>query len=151
MFFAARTIPIGTGDTVTTKHGMVLLTATEKSAPPVDTVVVPGAATHQDIDQQLKDRATNREVPIEPMSSTGRLRFDGAIGYLAEHTNRATALSTAKMIDHPTEHLPLPIGGTSLRVPALLTLGLLLALLAASLPAIVRATFRGRSRASKSG
>ena len=76
----------------------------------------------------------------------GMLGFDGALEYLARHTDRATALSAAKMIDYPTAHLKLPAGGTPARVPVLLALGLLLAILAGSLPAIIGTLVRRRAR-----
>jgi hypothetical protein len=49
------------------------------------------------------------------------------------------------MTDYPTAHLNLPAGEASVRVPALLALGLLLALLAGSLPAIRRIAVRRRA------
>ena len=74
----------------------------------------------------------------------GVLGFDGAIEYLAQHTDRATAVSAAKMIDYPTAHLDLPAGGASIRVPGLIALGLLLAILAGSLPVAFRSAIRRR-------
>jgi transcriptional regulator GlxA family with amidase domain len=130
MSFAARTVPLGAGDTVTTRHGLVLLTVPEQNAPAVDTVIAPGAARNQDIDPRIRAWAGSREVPVETLGGAGgALGFDGALEYLARHTDRATALSAAKMIDYPTAHLDLPAGGPSIRVPVLLASGLLLAIL----------------------
>jgi hypothetical protein len=72
------------------------------------------------------------------------LGFDGAIEYLAQHTDHATAVSAAKMIDYPTAHLDLPAGAASGRVPGLIAFGLLLAILTGSLPAIIRRASRRR-------
>lgn len=151
MSFAARTVAVATSGTVTTKHGMILLTVPEREAPPVDKVVAPGAAGNQDIDPHLRGWAASRNVPLDAFAGAGGvLGFDGAIEYLARHTDRATALSAAKMIDYPTSHLTLPAGGTSFRIPALLVLGLLLAILTGSLPAMLRSRVRRRASAQQS-
>lgn len=147
MSFAARAVAVGATNTVTTKHGLVLLTVPERQAPPVDRVIAPGAVGDRGIDPQLRDWAASRDVPVDALPGTdGVLGFDGALEYLARHTDRATALSAAKMIDYPTAHLKLPAGGTPARVPVLLALGLLLAILAGSLPAIVGTLVRRRAQ-----
>ncbi|MCX6499491.1 MAG: DJ-1/PfpI family protein [Arthrobacter sp.] len=146
MSFAARAVAVAATDTVTTKHGLVLLTVPETQAPPVDRVIAPGAAADQDIDPQLRDWSTSRNVPVEAVAGAdGTLGFDGALEYLARQTNRATALSAAKMIDYPSGHLNLPAGGTALRVPVLLAFGLLFAILTGSLPASIRTAIRRRA------
>ncbi|RKR30125.1 DJ-1/PfpI family protein [Arthrobacter oryzae] len=151
MSFAARTVAIATKGTVTTKHGLILLTVPEREAPPVDKVVAPGAAGIQDIDPHLRGWAASRNVPLDAFAGAGGvLGFDGALEYLAGHAGSATALSAAKMIDYPTSHLTLPAGGTSLRIPALLALGLLLAVLTGSLPAILGSRIRRRAAGQRS-
>jgi hypothetical protein len=143
--FAARAVAIGATDAVTTKHGLILLTVPERQAPSVDRLIAPGAFRDQDIDPQLRDWAASRNVPVDPFAGAGGLLgFDGAIEYLAQHTDRATAVSAAKMIDYPTARLFLPAGGTSARVPGLLALGLLLAILTGSLPVVIRSAIRRR-------
>ncbi|MET3922728.1 DJ-1/PfpI family protein [Arthrobacter sp. UYEF20] len=145
--FAARAVAVAPTDTVTTKHGLILLTVPERQAPAVDRVIAPGRARDQDIDPQLRDWAASRNVPVDAFAGAGGvLGFDGAIEYLAQHADRATALSAAKMIDYPTAHLNLPAGGTSVRVPVLFALGLLLAILVGSLPAIIRTAIRRRAQ-----
>ncbi len=147
MSFAARTVAVAATNTVTTKHGLILLTVPEHQAPPVDRVIAPGAAGDQDIDPQLSAWAASLNTPVDAIAGAGRvLGFDGAIEYLAQHTDRATALSAAKMIDYPTAHLNLPGGGTSVRVPVLLALGLLFAILVGSLPTIIRTLVRRRAQ-----
>lgn len=141
--FAARAVAVAATETITTRHGMVLLTIPETRAPQVDKVIAPGAARGQDIDPQLKDWAASRNVSADAFAGAGGvLGFDGALEYLARHTDRATALSAAKMIDYPTAHLNLAAGGTYVRVPVLIVFGLLLAILAGALPAIVRIAVR---------
>jgi hypothetical protein len=88
----------------------------------------------------------SRKVPVDALAGAGGvLGFDGALEYLAQHTDRGTALSAAKMIDYPTAHLNIPAGGTSARVPGLIAFGLLLAVLAGSLPAIILSAIRRRT------
>ncbi|MCY0905928.1 DJ-1/PfpI family protein [Arthrobacter sp. H14-L1] len=143
--FAARTVAVAATNTVTTKHGLILLTVPERQAPPMDRVIVPGAARVQDIDPQVSAWAASRNTPVETIAG-GEPGFDGAIEYLAQHTDRATALSAAKMIDYPTAHLNLPAGRTSVRVPILVVLGLRIAILVGSLPAIIRTLVRRRAQ-----
>jgi hypothetical protein len=145
MSFAARAVAVAATDTVTTKHGLIILTVPERLAPPVDRVIAPGSAGDQDIDPQLRDWAASRNVPVDALHGADGMRgFDGALEDLARHADRATALSAAKMIDYPTAHLNLPAGGASVRVPVLLALGLLLAILMSFLPAIIRTAVRRR-------
>jgi putative intracellular protease/amidase len=149
MSFAARLVAVAAAETVTTKHGMVLLTVPELEAPPVDRVIAPGAARDEDIDPQLRDWAASRDVPVDAVGgSGGKLGFDGALEYLAGQAGRDTALSAAKMIDYPAAHLNLPTGAFSARVPVLLVLGLLAAIFIASLPAMIRTAVRRRAAGS---
>ncbi len=146
MSFAARAVAVAATDTVTTKHGLVLLTVPERQAPRVDRFIAPGAAADQDIDPDLRAWAASRNVPVDAFAGAdGVLGYDGALGYLARHTDRATALSAAKMIDYPAAHLNLPAGEASVRVPVLLALGLLIAVLVGSVPAIVRTLIHRRA------
>jgi transcriptional regulator GlxA family with amidase domain len=150
MSFAARAVPVAVADTVTTKHGLVLLTVPQGQAPPVDKVITPGVSTNQEIDPQLRSWAASRNVPVDAFAGAdGALGFDGALEYLARHTDRATALSAAKMIDYPAAHLNLPDSGTYVRVPVLIVLGLLLAILAGFVPTIIRTVLRRRAEGQR--
>lgn len=145
--FAARAVPVSANGTVTTKHGMVLVTDTEKQAPPMSRIIVPGATTMNSIDPQLAGWAKTRSVPLDALHGpTGATGFDGALQYLAAHTNRGTALSAGKLIDYPTAGLELAAGGTALRAPILLLMSLLLSVAVGLLPTIIR---RMRRRSSK--
>ena len=81
---AARTLAVSRTGVVETAHGLRLLTLAEDEAPDVDTVLRPGA-----------------------LGPSGRPGFDGALEHLAHTAGAATARSTAKMIDYPTEGLDL--------------------------------------------
>ena len=114
--FTARAVPVAARDTVITRHGLVLHTVPLPDAPRLDRLLVPGVRHHGDIPTHLRDWATLASVPVEPFtgpSATGG--FDGALEYLAGHAGRKTAVSAAKMVDYPTEHLDLAARGTSAR------------------------------------
>ena len=59
---AAQTIAIATGDTVRTRHGLVLLTTPFTQAPDLSRVVVPGAGTSGAIDPRLRAWAEHRHL-----------------------------------------------------------------------------------------
>ena len=69
---AAHTIPIADDVTVTTQHGLVLLTTAAGDAPSLSRRIIPGGG------------------------------FTTALGDLATHAGTATAASTAKMLGYPT-------------------------------------------------
>ena len=74
----------------------------------MDNVIAPGAAGDAGIDPQLRGWAASRDIPVDAFAGAGGvLGFDGAITYLAQHTDLRTAVSAAKMIDYPTAHLNL--------------------------------------------
>jgi transcriptional regulator GlxA family with amidase domain len=145
--YAARTLAIAVGDTVTTKHGVVLATLPQTDAPHLDRVVVPGAADRDAIDPQLRAWADKQRLPVDALHGpAGAVGFDGALEYLSATAGRATAVSAAKMIDYPTADLDLRDGGTAVpRVPLLVLLALLLAGGVGFLPTAVRRVRRQRS------
>ena len=111
---AAHTVALAEGDTVRTRHGLVLLTTTLSDAPALSYVVVPGADALDDVDPRLKAWAGTRKLPVEPLPSqsgtdgtVGGGGFSGALQNLADHTDAATTSATAKMIGYPTTGLNL--------------------------------------------
>ncbi len=71
---AARTVALATGDTVRTRHGLVLLTTSYSHAPGLSRVVVPGAATQTDIDPRLRAWAHDQQLTVEPLGEPSRSR-----------------------------------------------------------------------------
>ena len=143
---AARTVALAAGDTVRTRHGLVLLTTSYAHAPGLSRVVVPGAASPEAIDPRLRsvgpvDQALTRGTP--------QGRVHRGLQNLADHTDAATTSATAKMIGYPTTGLHLGDQHGSWRT-VLLTIGaLLLAVLVGLTPAfLVR---RRRRRALQVG
>ena len=74
---AARPVAVATENSVRTRHGLVLLTTRTQDAPHLSRLVVPGGG------------------------------FTAALQDLADHTDAATAVATAKMIGYPTRDLDL--------------------------------------------
>ena len=153
--YAAHTVGIAGGNTVTTRHGVVLATLPAADAPALDRVVVPGASEGTAGDGttdegtadrgRLRDWADQRGLPFEALRGpSGDAGFDGALEYLSAAAGRATAVSAAKMIDYPTSNLDLPPGTAGPRVPLLLLVGLVLAGAVGCLPLVARRALRRR-------
>jgi hypothetical protein len=114
--FTARALPVSTGGTVTTRHGLVLTTTPLAEPPRLDRLLVPGIRHSDDIPTHLWDWATLARVPVEALTGpSGTTGFDGALEHLAGHAGRRTAVSAAKMLDYPTTHLELVARGGSAR------------------------------------
>ena len=111
---AARTIALATGDTVRTRHGLVLLTTSYSHAPGLSRVVVPGTTTPTVIEPKLRAWAEDHRLTVETLDGG----FSAALQNLAEHTDPATTSATAKMIGYPTEGLVLDNGHRSWRGPS---------------------------------
>ncbi len=138
--YAARAVPLTMRGTVTTKHGMVLLTNTPHDAPHLARLAVPGPAGTA-IDPQLRAWATGRHLAIDAIHRrVGNNGFDAALDYLADQAGRRTAVSAAKMIDYPISQAQLDDTRVPPRITVLLCIGLLVAGAAATLPALVIAS-----------
>ncbi|MEO5744127.1 MAG: DJ-1/PfpI family protein, partial [Terracoccus sp.] len=147
---AASTVALAEGDTVHTRHGLVLLTTSRADAPGLSRVVVPGAATLDAVDPRLAAWAEQQRLSIEPLAglpardgSVGRSGFSAALQNLADHTDAATASATAKMIGYPTTDLNLGDQRQSWRPVILGMTSLLLAVLVGLAP-VSRARRRRR-------
>jgi putative intracellular protease/amidase len=150
---AARTVALAAGDTVRTRHGLVLLTTSTRDAPSLSRVVVPGAA---DVDPRLRQWADDRNLGLEPLRVTsgggdGRRSgggFTAALWNLADHTGPTTALSTAKMIGYPTTDLDAHGGHRPVRAVLLAVTGLGLAVLVGVAPSAISRRRRRLTAAS---
>ena len=139
---AARTAAIAAGDTVRTRHGLVLLTTSINDAPALSWVVAPGAADLSAVDAQLRRWAASRHLTVEPLAGepvSGAVRggggFTSALQNLATHTDAATTRTTAKMIGYPTTDLNIAGGHRSWRTVLLGFASLALAVLIGQAPA----------------
>jgi putative intracellular protease/amidase len=143
MSAAAHTVPLAAGPTVTTRHGVVLLTTSLATAPAVDRLIVPSAPSVTAVDPRLRTWAAGRHLAVEPLhGAAGELGFDAALQDLAAHAGRGSALSAAKMIDYPATQLPATSAGRPWRAPALLGLSVLLAAGVGLLPTALRRAVR---------
>lgn len=152
---AARTVALATSGTVRTRHGLVLLTSGLSDAPRLSRVVVPDAGASGApgaLDPQVQRWAQERGMTPElwtggahgdGMSGSG---FAAALQDLADHTDTATAKSTAKMIGYPVEGLDLDSQHRAWRTLLLTVVALALAILVAMTPA--RLIRRRRLRAT---
>ncbi|GAB1640854.1 DJ-1/PfpI family protein [Krasilnikovia sp. MM14-A1259] len=106
--FAARTVPLAAGRSVTTRHGLLLLTTpADAAAPRVDRLVVPGVERP---DPALARWAADRHLDVtlpHTAQAPGEFPFDPVLRDLAAHADRATARATAKFTEYPAQHLVL--------------------------------------------
>lgn len=106
--FAARLVPLAAGRTISTRHGLLLLTeSADTAAPTVDRLVVPGVERP---DPALAGWAAGRGLAVSlPHAARipGEFSFDPVLRDLAARSDRATARVTAKYIEYPSEHLRL--------------------------------------------
>jgi putative intracellular protease/amidase len=134
--FAARTVPIAAGRTVTTRHGLRLIAApADASAPRVDRLIVPGAHSLDEVGPRLAGWAAERGLCVELLQADGEFSFDAMLSDLAAHADRATARVTAKSIEYPTGHLHLAGPAWPWRPATLLALTIAAAIGVALLPA----------------
>jgi hypothetical protein len=141
--FAARTVPIAARPTVTTRHGLRLVTAPADAATPrVDRLIVPGVPRADQIDPRLAGWAAGRGLDIELPQADGEFSFDAMLRDLAAHADRTTASVTAKSIEYPIGHLRLAGPAWPRRPTTLAALTLAAAIAAGFLPAA--ATHRNR-------
>jgi putative intracellular protease/amidase len=134
--FAARTVPIAAGCTVTTRHGLRLIAApADAAAPRVDRLIVPGSRSLDEVGPRLAGWAARRGLCVELLQADGEFSFDVMLRDLAAHADRATAHVTAKSIEYPTGHLHLAGGAWPWRPTTLLTLTGAAAIGAGLLPA----------------
>ena len=139
---------MASGNTVRTRHGLTLLTTSTHSAPSLSRLIVPGT---EDIDPGMRQWAASRNLEVEPLRASGGSEgvqgalgarggggFTAALQNLADHTDAATARSTAKMIGYPAGVVDLDRGGhTALRTFLLAAASLLVAVLVGLSPSAI--------------
>ncbi len=137
---AARTVALAAGDTVRTRHGLVLLTTSYTHASGLSRVVVPGAASQKDVDPRLRAWAHDAHLVVESLVvHDGRDHraeggFNAALENLADQTDAATAEATAKMIGYPIADEGLGPQHRSWRAPLLTLVAVALAILIGMTP-----------------
>ncbi|MFG2040673.1 DJ-1/PfpI family protein [Dactylosporangium sp. NPDC048998] len=156
--FAAHTLTLAAHPVVTTRHGVVLLAdPTGTTTAKVDRFVVPGLRNLDQVDPGLRQWAGERHLGIDlPHAgrAAGEFSFDPVLRDLARHTDRATAVTTAKFTEYPAAQLRLAGGAWPWRSTLLAVLTLVIATGVALLPAAVtrlmsRLPGRGRRPAAE--
>ncbi|MER7848869.1 DJ-1/PfpI family protein [Kitasatospora sp. NPDC096077] len=148
--FATRTVVIGSGDTVTTRHGLVLVTRPATGdAHGADRFVVPGVKDASGLGAALSDWAHRNGLTAELPDGgrrSGEFGFDPVLRDLAEHSDRRTALATAKFSEYPSDHLELTGASWPWRPTLLATAAVVLSTGVGLAPTAVRRTIRRRRR-----
>jgi putative intracellular protease/amidase len=148
--FAVRVLPVAAKPTITTRHGLVLLGQPVGANPSVDRIIIPTATSTADVDSRLLRWAAEQglEVELPSRDAPSTFGFDPVLRDLARHTDRATALVTAKRIEYPTAHLALDGPAWPWRPTALVGLSLVLSVVLGLLVSrLLRPNWRhGRSR-----
>jgi putative intracellular protease/amidase len=142
---AATVLPIGAGSSVTTAHGLVILTTSASAAGgTIDRMLVPGSGDAGDR-ASLSRWAESEGVAVSPLRTpSGQGGFDAALADLASHGGTGIADSTAKMIDYPTRLADGEQLWVEPRTAILLILAVAVAVLAGLTPRWVRARLRRR-------
>jgi hypothetical protein len=124
--FAAGTVPIAGGATVTTRHGLRLVaTPANAGALRIDRLVVAGIGRIEEVDAQLLGWAAARGLKVELANggqAAGQFCFDVMLADLAGHSDQTTARVTAKSVEYPTEQLEVAGAGWPWPPTALLAL-----------------------------
>jgi putative intracellular protease/amidase len=136
---AARLIPVSTGSSITTAHGVVLLTTPAASfTQRASRLVLPGAHSETEMTPALRALAARQELPVTPLDQDNTSGFDAALTDLASNSGTAIARSTAKMVDYPTSPAADDIAPPAVRAPILFALAIVLAAASGMIPTVVR-------------
>ncbi|MET8051192.1 DJ-1/PfpI family protein [Streptosporangium sp. NPDC005286] len=156
--FSARAIPISATGTVTTRHGVVLLTEPAGTAVPrVDRFVVPGV--RGDLTPALASWASGRSLTPELPGGgrrDGEFGFDPMLRDLAAHADSATARTTAKFSEYPVGQLRLSGAGWPWRPTVIFVVALAVSvgvgMLTVAIPRLLRRRTAGTvSRSGRGG
>jgi putative intracellular protease/amidase len=136
---AARLTPVSPGSSITTAHGVVLLTTPAASlSQRASRLLLPGAHADTEMAPALRTLAARQGLPVTPLGQDNTAGFDAALTDLASGSGTAVTRSAAKMLDYPTS----PAAGNSklpaIRAPLLLALAIILAATVGMIPTVTR-------------
>ena len=144
---AARLIPVSAGTSITTAHGVVLLTTPAASfRTRASRLVLPSAHSETEVAPALRELAKSHELPITPLGRENTSGFDAALTDLATNSGTTISRSTAKMVDYPTRPTADDNAPSAVRAPILFALAVLVAATVGMIPTVVRV--RGRRHPS---
>ena len=140
---AARLIPVSTGSSITTAHGVVLLTTPAASfRQRASRLVLPGAHSDSDMTPALRTLAARQGLPVTPLGQGNTSGFDAALTDLASSSGTAISRSTTKMMDYPTRPAAQNSASPALRAPLLFALAIILAAAVGLTPTLIRVLHR---------
>jgi hypothetical protein len=140
---AARLIPVSPGSSITTAHGVVLLTTPAASLRQrASRLVLPGAHADTEMTPALRTLAARQKLPVTPLNQPNTSGFDAALTDLASSSGTAISRSTAKMVDYPTSPTAHNSASPALRAPILFALAIVLAAAVGMIPTLIRAQRR---------
>ena len=141
----ARLIPVSTGSSVTTAHGVVLLTTPAAAfRPRASRLVLPGAHSETELAPALRTLARRQGLTVTPLGQANTSGFDATLADLASGSGSAITRSTAKMVDYPTRPLAPDHASPAVRAPILLALAVVLAATVGMTPTAIRVLRRRR-------
>lgn len=142
---AARTIPVATGSSITTAHGVVLMTTSEPTVPSrLDRIVVPGVGSVEELDPWTRLWVEAVGVPVSPLPVGSGL--DAALDDLATQAGSRIAATTAKFIEYPAIPATARDAAPDLRTVALAGVAVLLAIAVGMAPTWGRRRQRRREQ-----
>ena len=136
---AARLIPVSAASSITTAHGVVLLTTPAASfRPRASRLVLPGAHSDTEMAPALHMLAARRQLPVTPLGQATASGFDAALTDLASSSGTAISRSTARMVDYPTRPAADHSASPDVRAPILFGLATVLAATVGMIPTLIR-------------
>jgi putative intracellular protease/amidase len=144
---AARLIPVSTGSSITTAHGVVLLTTPAALfRQRASRLVLPGAHADTEMTPALGALAARQKLPVTPLGQHSTGGFDAALSDLASSSGTAISRSTAKMVDYPAHPAGQNNASAAVRAPILFALAIVLAAAVGTIPTLIRVQRRDRNR-----
>jgi transcriptional regulator GlxA family with amidase domain len=142
---AARLIPVSTGSSITTAHGVVILTTPAASFKPrASRLVLPSADSETEMAPALRELAARHEFPVTPLGRANTSGFDAALTDLASTSGATIGRSTAKMVDYPNPPAADHSASPSVRAPILFALAIVVAAAVGMIPTVIRLLRRRR-------
>jgi hypothetical protein len=136
---AAHLVHVSTGSSITTSHGVVLLTTPAASIRQrAHRLVLPGAHSDSEMAPGLRMLAARQRLPVTPLGQGNTSGFEAALTDLASSSGTAISWSTAKMMDYPTRPAAQHSASPTLRAPLLLALAIVLAAAVGMTPTLIR-------------
>jgi putative intracellular protease/amidase len=140
---AAHLIPVSTGSSITTAHGVVLLTTPAASfRQRASRLLLPGAHSDTEMTPALRTLAAHQGLPVTPLGQGNTPGFEAALTDLASNFSTAIGRSTAKMVEYPALLSGPNTAAPAVRAPLLLALAIVLAAAVGMTPTLIRVLHR---------